>query len=121
MQLTKEEAIKRHRLMWKWIADETLSKKKCTDKLDAFKHFGWRRIIENDCWCCEYDKKYHDNCSACPIKWPSKTIGKPCIDFCFGRGLGIYDIWSRATENNDWRKAAYYALLISMLPENPDA
>lgn len=36
MKLTKEEAIERHRLMWNWIAEETLHKQKCFDKLDAF-------------------------------------------------------------------------------------
>ena len=40
-ELTREEAIRRHRLMWNWIADETEKIGEPIDKSDAFKHFGW--------------------------------------------------------------------------------
>ena len=123
MKLTKEEAIKRHRLMWNWIAEETLRRKKCVDTIDAFKHFGWRDGYQiYHCWCCAYDRHHGNDCSRCPIKWPSKTNILQCIDYYPGlQGKGINNIWRRAVDNNDWRKAAYYAFYISMLPENPDA
>ena len=47
MILTKEEAIRRHRMMWEWIGYETLKRKECVDKRDAFKHFGWPYGVYN--------------------------------------------------------------------------
>lgn len=121
MKLTKKEAIKRHRLMWEWIAEETLSRQKCFDKLDAFKHFGWKSICEHSyCWCCKYDDEHGHNCRTCPIKWPSKNSLFACIKYDSNFERGIFDIWCRAVESNDWRKAAYYAFYISMLPERKD-
>lgn len=68
MTLTKEEAIRRHRMMWERIADETLKAKRCIGKEEVFDHFGWN-IDEVDCacWCCEYTGI---TCTKCPIKWP---------------------------------------------------
>ena len=38
IELTKEEAIHRHRMLWNWIADETLRQKR-------LKTFSVRRMI----------------------------------------------------------------------------
>ena len=114
MKLTKEEAIRRHKMMWGWIADETLRRQKCVDKLDAFEHFGWDPCpVLSNCWCCEYASNIDTNCVCdyCPIAWPSKSNHVPCIRY------GLYSIWFKAMVHDDWRTAAYYALYISMLPE----
>ena len=37
--LTKEEAIRRHRMMWEWIADETLKRKECVTETEALDFF----------------------------------------------------------------------------------
>ena len=122
MTLTKEEAIRRHRMMWEWIGNETLRRKECVDKSDAFKHFGWNPYpVLSICWCCEYASNIDTNCICdhCPIAWPSTSIHVPCVRFendeCPRHGL--YIIWFRAMNRDDWRTAAYYALYISMLPE----
>lgn len=125
MKLTKEEAIRRHRMMWEWIADETLKRKECVNKLDAFKHFGWDTCpILTICWCCEYASRIDTICICdhCPIKWPSKATYGLCTRFEDGERIlhGLYGIWVNAMDRDDWRTAAYYALYISMLPERKD-
>ena len=51
-ELTREEAIRRHRLMWNWLADETEKIGELITKKDAFKHFGWDRSkVLASCWC----------------------------------------------------------------------
>lgn len=126
MTLTKEEAIRRHRMMWEWIANETLKKHKCVNKIDAFKHFGWfTEYVESWCWCCEYTNEIDgpSSCDHCPIEWPSKSNYTMC---CIHSSEyepehnGLYSIWCRAVGREDWRTAAYYALYISMLPERKD-
>lgn len=70
MILTKEEAIRRHRMMWEWIANETLRRHECVNKIDAFHHFGWfaEWPVEAWCWCCEYGEQFKHACKHCPIK-----------------------------------------------------
>lgn len=123
MTLTKEEAIRRHRMMWEWIANETLRRHECVDKKIAFNHFGWLYNINALCWCCEYCNSY---CDKCPIEWPGDLDESRAL--CILRNTSNEDIdsglfirWSNAVYHNDWRTAAYYALYISMLPERKDA
>lgn len=121
MNLTKEEAIRRYRMMWEWIANETLRRHECVDKLNAFKHFGWNWLeVKNICWCCEYCNR---NCNICPIEWPSTRNHKSdCVQYIFGGFAddGLYLKWLSNMRKNDWRTAAYYALYISMLPERKE-
>ena len=110
--LTKEEAIRRHRMMWEWIGDETLKRKECVTETEALDFLGWNpRTIFSHEWCCEYA---HGVCYHCPIAWPAKDINVACISYY---GNGLYDLWCKSVERDDWRTAAYYALYISMLPE----
>lgn len=121
MTLTKEEAIRRHRMMWEWIGNETLKAKRCIGKEEVFDHFGWN-IDEVDCacWCCEYTGI---TCTECPIKWPGvEGEYSSCTLMAMGKMIGhtggIFSRWSDSCYNEDWRTAAYYALYISMLPES---
>lgn len=120
MTLTKEKAIRRHRMMWEWITNETLRRHECVDKLEAFKHFGWDpRFVNSMCWCCEY---VGYKCYECPVKWPASNgefsscmyINKNSLSLC---NYGLYILWRHCVKTHDWRTAAYYALYISMLPE----
>lgn len=123
MTLTKEEAIRRHRMMWEWIGNETLRLHECVDKIDAFNHFGWLTdYVESWCWCCEYSNTIDTSgsCDHCPVAWPSKANRITCVHFGaneYKRNYGLFSIWCRALASKDWRTAAYYALYISMLPE----
>lgn len=55
-KLTKEEAIKKHREMWNWIADETERTNCCTSKFMYFesKNISSKEIPYHYCYCCEY-------------------------------------------------------------------
>lgn len=111
--LTKEEAIKRHRLMWNWIAETTRTKKRCIGKEAAFKHFGWP-MISARCWCCEYASNMDAYCGACyqcPIDW-SVSGTRFCND-----PTGFYRLWADAIVRNDYKIAARYAQYIADLPE----
>lgn len=102
IELTKEEAIKRHRMLWNWIADETLRQKRFVTKWEAFAHFGWPDIL-NHCWCCEYSGA---GCNLCLVDW--------------GTGYGCeingspYLLWHNSRSYEDTAK---YAREIANLPE----
>ena len=121
MILTKEKAIRRHRMMWEWIGNETLKAKRCIGKEEVFDHFGWNTYgAACACWCCEYTGGF---CAECPIKWPG-VEGKysSCTMMVMGEGendwtYGIFARWAESRHKGDWRTSAYYALYISMLPE----
>lgn len=78
-ELTREEAIRRHRLMQNWIADEAERTHKPVTKMDAFDHFGWDQNILSKCWCCEYTHEEvfrrrelfgkKKMCEFCPLDW----------------------------------------------------
>lgn len=91
--------------------------------IDAFKHFGWHIPLMGPIrWACMYDAMTHDyDCSHCVLKWPSKVKACACLD-CNKHedDKGIYSQYLDAVYYNDWRKAAYFAKYISMLPENSE-
>ena len=56
--LTKDECVRRHRLLWNYIADEILEQEEVPwdYKKEAFEHFGWHNgDMFNYCWACYYD------------------------------------------------------------------
>lgn len=112
--LTKEEAIKRHRMMWNWIAYETLRQERFVTKQEALEHFGWDGTkMRSRCWCCTYA---HENgsCENCPIQWP----GVRCTSSVEVEGL--YDKWCDMRWRFDHKKAADLAYQIANLPERED-
>lgn len=109
IDLTKEEAIKRHRMMWHWIAFETLKQKRCIEKIEAIKHFGWNtEKMLYSCWCCAYTKGGANelSCSFCPVVWPT---AEGCSSI-----RSIFCAW--ACETN-YETAADLAFQIATLPE----
>lgn len=103
-KLTKEEAIKRHRMMWNWIGDETLRLKQKVYKHSAMGYFHWESI-ELSCWCCEYDSQFaKEACTNCPVHWPGGR------DRC----CELYNRWCHTF---DYKKAADLAYQIANLPE----
>lgn len=74
--LTKDGAIKWHRKMWNWIADQYKagSKKFVLDLKETFCFKNGIDDLINDCFCCDYASNYSsDNCppkcGKCPIVW----------------------------------------------------
>ena len=112
--LTKEEAVKRHRMMWNWIAYDTLRREEYVTKREALEHFGWDGSkMHSSCWCCTYARE-HGSCEDCPIQWPE---GK-CASSVGVKGL--YDEWCYMRWRFDHKKAADLAYQIANLPERED-
>lgn len=120
--LSKEEAIKRHRMMWEWMSEQSLEQKKVVTKKDAFEHFGWdTNNVAHMCWCCEYAMQRNTKkqitqdtvCINCPLEWPNERCST-------GIDSGYYDIWIDDKNKNDYEMASLMALKISKLYENMD-
>ena len=102
--MTKKEAVKNHRKMWRWIAEKTLERKRKVWKHEYFEENKLDPPI-NDCFCCGYASQFITfDCVKCPINWGNKF----CVD-------SYYVDWSE-WEYSYWL-CAYYADLIANLPE----
>lgn len=79
MKLTRERALKLHKLMWMDMQDELGDNPSHWEREEFKKNWCKEHIgseIENDCFLCEYTKQYPReyggcNCSICPIEWKS--------------------------------------------------
>lgn len=117
MTLTKAEAIRRHRLLWNWIAQTSIQEQRCVSKPEAFKHFGWE-YAHAHCWCCEYVVRlfgYWD-CSHCPILWPDYSCASCKSDF----DLFLFDRFSYAFSEDNYIEVAKIAYKIAELPERKE-
>lgn len=114
MKISKKEAIRRHRLMWNWIADETLRRNKLVGKEEAFKHFGWKPVNAM-CWCCEYDMTHKKSYCAnnCIVQWP----GISCIIESKSGSVYEFGIFREWMCEKDPKKSAEIARKIANLPE----
>lgn len=115
MELTREEAISKHRKMWNWIADRIEEEKEYQDIEDLKIEYCDREgfdDIENNCFCCEYTNCV---CEFCPIKWESKVENYMCVDkYKEDDYEGIYWI---CCDEEDWKEQAKLARQIANLPE----
>lgn len=82
-------AIRNHRKMWNWIADNPDKWKDYHHTVDIKKSYYDYNKKDNDseyrycyCYCCDYSKKYHkpyeDLCIYCPIYWNDKCNHCDC-------------------------------------------
>lgn len=119
LNLTKEEAIRRHRLMWNWIAQTSIQEQRCVYKREAFLHFEWG-YAKSHCWCCEYVSKEFSKlaedasfeycyCDICPIEWPNEV--------CTNSRTFLFDLFIESVRACDYIEAAKYAYQIAELPE----
>ena len=135
-KLTKEEAIREHRKMWNWIADQyeqgyadSVMYLK-TRYLEQYEHGKWC-YITNKCFCCRYDTTKRAEidcrgrrCCCCPIQWKSNVNQYMCCDhFEIGDELGLYSYLcilsdqSMADHMADHKELAKLAREIANLPE----
>ena len=137
-KLTKEEVIRRHRLMWNYIADESARARTRISKGDALIHFGWKETPFNYCWCCEYaDRKaskycyYKNMCDYCPLDLRKGNSNG--VIYCSTKYMNIYGVfqeglytkWNsiRLLDSCDSEKLDEYidlAKRIANLPEKED-
>lgn len=112
--ISKEEAIKNHRAMWNWIADQyekgsnrsvRFLKREYIDTMDSNR--DERIKLHASCYCCYYaginnivgaGNKYMFNCDQCPVVWPSYAEEGMC---CEGTsrtiGMGLYKLIEKCT------------------------
>ena len=109
MKLTKKEAIKRHRELWGWLAENPMK-----DKLDWP---GWERYDAalNDCFLCEYTSDKFSKCEHCPVVFEENKYPKGTFGYCLG---GLFSQWDQAIEP---KERSHIASLIRDLPEKVES
>ena len=110
MELTREEAIRLHRKMWRWLRDETLRAKRPATKREYFEAMGIAKDdkLTTDCYLCEY-KTVSGNYTCCIVEWNHE-------DFCLSKD-SPFKKWVIATRVGDWETAVEMAGIIAELPE----
>lgn len=113
-RISKEEAIKNHRAMWNWIADQY---EKGSNKRVRFLKREYiytmdpnrdaHAILYASCYCCYYaglnnivgvENKYMFNCDQCPIVWPSYAEeGMCCEGTSRATWIGLYKLIEKCT------------------------
>lgn len=125
MNLTREEAIRRHRKMWNWIADKLKADEiKSHPFITGYKkeyvetYFPGMEIQAN-CFLCEYANsqvKTEDDykCDYCPLKW-----GDSEDDDCMAVGEGGTEqgLYGKSLLTSDSTCLYYLSKQIAELPE----
>lgn len=137
-RISKEEAIKNHRAMWNWIADQyekgrnqrvRFLKREYIDTMDSNRDELIK--LHACCYCCYYaginnivgaDNEYMFNCDQCPVVWPSYAGEGMCCEGT-SRTIGLYefieectDVYMRVDEIRDI--LVKLCRLVADLPEN---
>lgn len=125
--MLREEAIRKHRAMWNWIAEEIVNEER-TMNIGVLK----QKFIErqgddleemadyNNCYLCEYSGV---SCKECPLVWPSDTTEFMCeYGIISNTGLrnGLYRQCCVLDCTDDWKLQAHLACKIANLPEKGD-
>lgn len=109
--LSREEAIKKHRDMWNWIA-ERIKESKNVQYIDGLKEeytHQHNEDVECNCYLCQYcmdkvrEDRWAERCKYCPLDWESSGDEDglyQCLDDCKCKGKysGYYSI-ARITGN----------------------
>lgn len=140
MKISKKEAIRKHRMMWNWIADQYQygSTKSVLELKQEFTRVNDPGVkIPSNCYCCMYAGERGDfftpisvnqslyNCERCPLEWPASEGTKElmCYELTHTNeyGLGLYSYVAMHTPIlpgcGDPHKVATVARKIANLPE----
>lgn len=110
--MTREEAIRKHRILWNAIADETERKRYIVDKPEAFfKCFHNEKKPLNYCFLCEYNRYNVNACANCLLERDKEESKTGCLG-------GLFTEWCNA---NSWQECARIAREIANLPERGKA
>ena len=117
--MLREEAIKKHRAMWNWIAERILNDErtmnigKLKQKYIEMQGDDMRKMYtRNNCYLCYYADI---NCTKCPLSWPSDAYDYMCEYGYFGEGLYLRCL--NLMNSGEWKLQAELAYEIANLPE----
>lgn len=140
MKISKKEAVRKHRMMWNWIADQYQygSTKSVVELKREFTRVNDPGVeIPSDCYCCMYAGERGDlfrfisgnqsryNCKRCPLEWPTSKDTKELMCYVSTHtneyGLGLYSYVAMHTlilsGCGNPHKVATVARKIANLPE----
>lgn len=134
MNISKDEAIRKHREMWNWIAEQYENELDGNSSLvtrlkrDFIKEHYSNDDPDSECYCCEYAERVSNpeiggsirNCERCPLEWPSTCCELMCLhktDEMNSDGLYEQCIWQSHPYIANYKKAAIIAREIANLPE----
>lgn len=112
MELSREQAIKEHRKMWKWISRQIMKDYKeqySIKKIIIYKkiyienNFKNKHILGN-CFCCQYamNKSILQRCTSnCPLYWNAENIEEICIKGYYGSFKQIFNSITIGSVNKD--------------------
>lgn len=110
--LTRDEAIRKHRELWNWVADKIENEHRWVHEFENADVYASNLLC--DCWLCEYavqENGLKNKCDGCPVNWGES---KKC---CTQMWDGLYDIYLQCLIGNKWKYAAKIAREIANLPE----
>ena len=119
--LTAEETIYLHRMMWYSMA-KSIRKYKHVINVDGYKHLWisahFDKNVYCDCFLCEYsynkafEKPGRNICAHCLLNWHNKDMR----EFYHCEKTQDKANWLKCTKCNDWREQADIAQAIAGLP-----
>lgn len=120
--MLREEAIKKHRAMWTWIAEQIVNDEH-TMNIAMLKqmYIGMQggdlqeMYMHNNCYLCHFTDI---NCSECPLLWPSDVKEYQCEHGYIDKGLYFRacDLYGKGS----WKLQAELVYEIANLPERED-
>lgn len=121
--LNREEAIKKHREMWNWIADRIKESESVQD-IDFLKQEYIRQhggFVTYHCYLCHYciDKvsksERHERCKYCPLDWESSGDEDGFYQCLENGDFKGYYAYARSTGN--WEEQYLFCCKIANLKE----
>jgi len=95
MELTKDKAVRLHRELWGWLADNPNKQK--WDWPEWKVMGGGMGFIDNYCFCCAYAGDTLDgerkNCKNCLLVWPGESCQYSSDDETDENMYGLFEEW----------------------------
>ena len=115
-ELTREEAIRRHRAMWNWLADQAEKTGNLFSKSHAFSALwpdeDWRAHASL-CWACEIHGGGCRDGKECVLVWPNGR----CVSTGEDEDGYLYTDWYYAKAMGNVEEYIRLARIIANLPE----
>lgn len=122
--MLREEAIKKHRAMWNWIAEQIEKQQRTIDiyilKVNFIKLLGEYTLDirrYHNCYLCYYSE---GDCNICPLLWPSDAQRLKCelgYKSLNGYSIGLYNKCYNLYFEGNWELQAKLCRKIANLPE----